>query len=93
MSRLEAYLAMERQMLRLDEIGDAYADDLRDAMDPLWHRLSPEERAFLNGRTIPDRIEELEPIHGALVACRFSRDREIVVDADPFHSSSWSIAA
>ena len=93
MSRLEAYLALEREMLRLDEAGDEYADALRDAMDPLWHLLGPEERAFLNGRTIPDRIEELEPIHGACVASRFSRDRAIVVDSEPFHSSSWGVAA
>ena len=34
MSRLEAYLALEREMLRLDAAGDELAEALRDAMDP-----------------------------------------------------------
>jgi len=34
MSRLQAYLALEREMLRLDAAGDELAEALRDAMDP-----------------------------------------------------------
>jgi hypothetical protein len=61
MSRLEAYLALEREMLRLDAAGDDHADALRDAMDPLWYELGPEDRKFLNERVIQPVRTELEP--------------------------------
>lgn len=35
-------------MLRLDEEDEAAADVIRDLMDPLWYRLTDEERAFLD---------------------------------------------
>jgi transcriptional regulator with XRE-family HTH domain len=61
MSRLKAYLALEREMLRLDAAGDDHADALRDAMDPLWYELGPEDRKFLNERVIQPVRTELEP--------------------------------
>ncbi len=39
-------------MLALDDADDAMADEVRDAMDPLWHALSEDERAFLNSREL-----------------------------------------
>jgi hypothetical protein len=53
MDRLETYLALEREMLRLDAVGADLADTLRDAMDSIWHELGPEERKILDERTIP----------------------------------------
>jgi hypothetical protein len=66
MNRLEAYLSLERAMLQLDAAGDAFADSLREVMDPLWYELSDEDRDFLNARRIPQSISELEPLHGRL---------------------------
>ena len=51
-ARLLAYLDLERAMLGLDELDDPLADNLRDAMDPLWFGLSDEERAMLNRRDL-----------------------------------------
>lgn len=51
---LESYLELERIMRVLDELGDPTADALRDIMDPLWYRLSPEERQLLDQRSIGD---------------------------------------
>ena len=48
--RLDAYLALEREMMLLDDAGDPRADDVRDALDPLWQGLTAEERTLLNGR-------------------------------------------
>ncbi len=47
-ARLLAYLDLERAMLGLDDLDDPLADNLRDAMDPLWFGLSDEERAMLD---------------------------------------------
>jgi hypothetical protein len=49
-ARLESYLALERVMLQLDDAGDPTADHIRDAMDPLWHDLTEDERAEVNAR-------------------------------------------
>ena len=49
---LRAYLELERLMRYLDYRGDPAADALRDAMDPLWYRLTNEERELLNRRSI-----------------------------------------
>jgi hypothetical protein len=51
-TRLSAYLALEREMLMLDDIGDPIADSLRDAMDALWYGLSDEEHELLDNRTV-----------------------------------------
>lgn len=53
-AQLTAYLALETAMLALDEdpLAHSLADDLRDAMDPVWHSLAPEEKAWLNERRI-----------------------------------------
>jgi hypothetical protein len=48
--RLRAYLALEREMLELDDRDDPLADTLRDAMDPLWYALTDAEHAALNAR-------------------------------------------
>ena len=47
---LDAYLALERLMLRLDAQSDPMADDIRDQMDPLWHRLDDSDIEYLNQR-------------------------------------------
>jgi hypothetical protein len=60
--RLRAYLALEREMLELDETGDSAADELRSAMDPLWYGLTDDERAWLDARVIgPSRAA---PVRG-----------------------------
>jgi hypothetical protein len=93
LNRLEAYLALEREMLRLDDRNDDLADSLRDAMDPLWYQLSDEDRSFLNGRTIPAVASELEPL-------RFRLDRIEPLgrfvgyqDAQSFTIADWKCAA
>ncbi len=48
--RLRAYLALERAMVDLDDVGDPVGDELRDRMDPIWHMLSDEERCALDAR-------------------------------------------
>jgi hypothetical protein len=50
MRNLDLYLAFERLMLDLDEGGDPIADRVRDLMDSVWYRLSPEEIALLDSR-------------------------------------------
>ncbi len=50
MKALDAYLSLERLMLQLDEDSSPLADQIRDLMDPLWRRLSPEEIARLDCR-------------------------------------------
>lgn len=59
--RLRRYLELERLMLELDAAGDAVADVLRDAMDPIWYALSDEERRILDERTV-GRIRSIEEI-------------------------------
>lgn len=51
-ARLSAYLALEREMLALDNVGDPVAETLREAMDALWYGLSDEEHALLDDRTV-----------------------------------------
>jgi hypothetical protein len=51
---LDAYLRLERLMLAFDETGDPLADRIRDLMDPIWYRLSPEEVALLDARGVVD---------------------------------------
>lgn len=50
--RLRGYLALEEVMLQLDELGDPAAENLRDAMDPLWYELGDDEQAWLNTRSL-----------------------------------------
>jgi hypothetical protein len=47
---LRAYLALERAMVDLDDVGDPVGDELRDRMDAIWWKLSEEDRAALDGR-------------------------------------------
>ncbi len=58
--RLNAYLALERVMLLLDESGDEVADAIRDQMDVLWYALTVEDHAFLDTRTIC--VEDSKPL-------------------------------
>jgi hypothetical protein len=52
---LEIYLRLERMMLELDKRQDPLAEGVRDLMDPIWRRLSPEDVARLDARgTIAD---------------------------------------
>jgi hypothetical protein len=48
---LRAYSALERAMVDLDDAGDPLGDELRDRMDPIWLRLSAQDRAALDSRT------------------------------------------
>ena len=48
--RLRAYLALERAMVDLDDAGDPVGDELRDRMDPIWLKLSEEDRNALDFR-------------------------------------------
>jgi len=50
MTLLEAYLTLERVMLEFDRAKDPIADQIRDVMDPLWLRMSQEDRAKLKAR-------------------------------------------
>lgn len=59
--RLDAYLALEREMLVLDDAADPIADRLRDLMDPLWYGLTNEEHALLDARRIT-ALADLHPI-------------------------------
>jgi hypothetical protein len=47
-ARLTAYLTLARVMLTLDAHDDPVAEQVRDAMDPIWYALSAEERARLD---------------------------------------------
>ena len=49
--RLRAYLALERAMVDLDDAGNQVGDELRDRMDPIWRKLSEEDRDALDSRT------------------------------------------
>jgi hypothetical protein len=91
MNRLEAYLALERAMLRLDAAGDVFADVLRESMDPLWYELSTEDREFLNRRHIPEALNELEPLHGVLARMEPPRRVEGYQERAPVHiqNSDW----
>ncbi len=48
--RLRAYLALERAMVDLDNAGDPVGDELRDRMDPIWLKLSEDDRVALDAR-------------------------------------------
>ena len=50
MRTLDVYLALERLMIELDEDANPIADQIRDLMDPLWHRLSDDEVRRLDAR-------------------------------------------
>jgi hypothetical protein len=80
-------------MLRLEESGSDLAEALREAMDPIWYQLGPEERKFLNEREIPIQLSEMEPIRGTLSRVETPPLRTGFVDAEAIHSASWRIAA
>lgn len=49
---LREYLNLESVMLTLDALDESLADRVRDAMDPLWHQLSVQDRDWLNTRDL-----------------------------------------
>lgn len=50
-SLLNVYLKLEGKMVEADEDGDeSISDSIKDAMDVLWHGLTDEDIAYLNGR-------------------------------------------
>lgn len=51
----DAYLDLERAMLRLDAAGDALADEVRVVMDAVWLKLLPADIKYLNNRAVPQR--------------------------------------
>ena len=51
-SRLRIYLELERLMSSLDETDVVSADAIRDAMDPIWYKLSDQERHVLDERSV-----------------------------------------
>lgn len=51
-STMQVFLKLERVMMLLDAQDNPLADDLRDAMDPVWCALSDEQRRWLEERTI-----------------------------------------
>jgi len=68
--RMEVYLALERQMMALDDQGDPLADQIRDRLDPIWLRLTPDEHSYLDRREIGGeyRNRSLElPVEGAFM--------------------------
>lgn len=73
--RLRAYLALERAMVDLDDAGDPVGDDLRDRMDPIWLKLSDEERAALDARVgDPSVFAGAVDVQERIVATRLRRD-------------------
>ena len=50
MSPLDAYLDIERALQY--EPDAPSADELRDALDPIWYALTDDDRAFLNRREV-----------------------------------------
>jgi hypothetical protein len=50
LKNLDLYLALERLMLELDASEDPIADQVRDLLDPVWYRLSPDEKARMDAR-------------------------------------------
>ena len=91
MNRLEAYLSIERAMLQLDAAGDPFADALRDAMDPLWYELGDEDRAFLSRRQVPESINELEPLRGALPVTSPPHRFDALRDHAPLVVTDWKV--
>ena len=49
---LEVYLALESDLIRILTLyGECpKADDIRDQMDPVWHRLTKQQRRLLRNR-------------------------------------------
>lgn len=49
---LQLYLSLEQSMLVAEAIDERLADNIRDAMDPIWDALSHEEHRFLDERKV-----------------------------------------
>ena len=48
---LNGYLALEQAVLFFEDSHTKTVDDIRDIMDGMFHELTDEERAYLNGRS------------------------------------------
>lgn len=51
-SLMQTYLRLRHVMQQLDKDGSSLAEDLRDAMDPLWHALTDAERAQVDASIV-----------------------------------------
>jgi len=49
---LSLYLSLERLMFVAEGVDERTADVIRDAMDPIWHVLTDEDRETLNHRVV-----------------------------------------
>jgi len=50
---LRRYLDLEQAMVALEAQSSPEADHIRDALDLAWRKLSPDDRAWINARTLP----------------------------------------
>ena len=91
---LRLYLDLERQMLLAEGIGEPTVDIIRDAMDPIWHALSDEDRAVLDQREV-EFIRSQEGLRvplGDHIYCRDSGPRvKSPIPKEPI--KDWLIAA
>ncbi len=68
---LQQYLALEKRMLELDAIHVEAADALRDVMDRVWYRLSPDDRRHLDQRQAPPLVRVLEEVRLPITSSLF----------------------
>jgi hypothetical protein len=93
-ARLEAYMTLERVMLRLDEAGDELADQVRDVMDPIWYAMTGDERALLNARGFVTSAEPVlkAPFGGELFSVVAAPLQDTLLTA-PLIVHGWELAA
>lgn len=94
---LDHYLTLERLMLELDKQRDPMADQIRDLMDPVWHKLSDAEIAMLDARgevdlegLFPLRLpapSPAEPLKPTIIDARYEEA------AIGWSASDWKLAA
>jgi hypothetical protein len=90
---LREYLNLESVMLALDEFNEQLADRVRDAMDPVWHHMPPQDREWLNARELhwdAARGNISLPLSASLV-CAPPRIEPAAVPADPI--VDWRMVA
>jgi hypothetical protein len=97
-TRLDGYLALERIMLELDEANDPIAEQIRDAMDPLWHSLAEDERAYLDHRIVevrslhPVRLSLSDELYVDLTRPSAPLTLVVAVDGVGMHFTNWKLA-
>ena len=101
-ARFDAYVALERAMLELDEAGDPMADSIRDLMDPIWYALTDEEHAQLDARGTIGSVASLHPIRlpagpdvltGPSVLAGIEEPEKIVGRPVGLTAAGWELAA